>query len=663
MKKVYSILIVLAALCYSMSASAYVKYLLNEAYSSAQTSEQSGWVCPWDQSYLSLELNDLGKYVSFSPGNSGGDRCCYYTWSSAIYAGVEAYQMDFDFQIQRFGNDDEHYTEIVVLANDQHPESGHVATTDNPYIFSLAQNGVASSDGLCNFKLNGADSDINLETKAYKVQLRVNADGQVQYRIVEAFNTSEVKAMGSYTLNEGVNFGATGLYVVAGRFNAVINLFGIKIQTDVDEPYANKPNIYLSGINGNSRDVTVNYVIDPAKNHEEVLYYQYPGTEEESQDYEEDGEGNAVIQGITDSGVLRAWTECDGVKSEVTEFLIDCTPVTLVPAVATVSSVEAGYAKNYTIKVDRTQVPLSPNIFLHVKFTPEGEGTAIDEDIANGATVTVDSKGTLEVVATANGYEPSTARVDNDVEYELTKEFDFMAMSEEEVAALPYMIADTKMTDSRWFDNWHWGNYHNTDGSIFYFGKDADGNNTGVFWDETAGEWGTQRYKMNPDLRDEAYDKVFAPLKLWRNTEMGRLSGEQNPLDLYFAIHLGLWAPYNDYTGATYENTEEITIDGGYAAQFFVVEEIRYYGRNSHEPVVTVLKGNEGYKLYRYSSVIPRIRLFSPVGGDSGVQGVKDDSNLGNADAPIYNLSGVRMSKNSLPKGLYIQNGKKFIVK
>ncbi|MBQ7511575.1 MAG: hypothetical protein IJU11_02400, partial [Prevotella sp.] len=129
------------------------------------------------------------------------------------------------------------------------------------------------------------------------------------------------------------------------------------------------------------------------------------------------------------------------------------------------------------------------------------------------------------------------------------------------------------------------------------------------------------------------------------------------------AIHLGLWAPYNDYTGATYENTEEITIDGGYAAQFFVVEEIRYYGRNSHEPVVTVLKGNEGYKLYRYSSVIPRIRLFSPVGGDSGVQGVKDDSNLGNADAPIYNLSGVRMSKNSLPKGLYIQNGKKFIVK
>ena len=35
-----------------------------------------------------------------------------------------------------------------------------------------------------------------------------------------------------------------------------------------------------------------------------------------------------------------------------------------------------------------------------------------------------------------------------------------------------------------------------------------------------------------------------------------------------------------------------------------------------------------------------------------------------NADAPVYDLSGRRVAVNTtLPKGIYIRNGKKFIVK
>ena len=34
-----------------------------------------------------------------------------------------------------------------------------------------------------------------------------------------------------------------------------------------------------------------------------------------------------------------------------------------------------------------------------------------------------------------------------------------------------------------------------------------------------------------------------------------------------------------------------------------------------------------------------------------------------NEDAPIYNLQGIRMNGKNLPKGIYIQGGKKFMVK
>ena len=46
----------------------------------------------------------------------------------------------------------------------------------------------------------------------------------------------------------------------------------------------------------------------------------------------------------------------------------------------------------------------------------------------------------------------------------------------------------------------------------------------------------------------------------------------------------------------------------------------------------------------------------------TAIEGVEMDAE--DADAPVYNLRGVRMqSTDNLPKGVYIRNGKKFVVK
>lgn len=51
-------------------------------------------------------------------------------------------------------------------------------------------------------------------------------------------------------------------------------------------------------------------------------------------------------------------------------------------------------------------------------------------------------------------------------------------------------------------------------------------------------------------------------------------------------------------------------------------------------------------------------------GGITGISDIEIKQNvMENDNAPIYNLNGVRMNADNLPKGIYIKNGKKFVIK
>lgn len=76
--------------------------------------------------------------------------------------------------------------------------------------------------------------------------------------------------------------------------------------------------------------------------------------------------------------------------------------------------------------------------------------------------------------------------------------------------------------------------------------------------------------------------------------------------------------------------------------------------------VTTVLKGSEPFPILRMSDCLTNVRILRPVGTVDGISNVSTSEN--DVNAPVYNLAGVRVSGKNLPAGVYVKNGKKFIV-
>jgi hypothetical protein len=74
---------------------------------------------------------------------------------------------------------------------------------------------------------------------------------------------------------------------------------------------------------------------------------------------------------------------------------------------------------------------------------------------------------------------------------------------------------------------------------------------------------------------------------------------------------------------------------------------------------LSVIKGNETFTLYRIDTALARVRTFVST-GESGIQEV-GKAVVSDHNAPVYNLNGERVSV--LKKGVYVKQGKKFIVK
>ena len=75
-----------------------------------------------------------------------------------------------------------------------------------------------------------------------------------------------------------------------------------------------------------------------------------------------------------------------------------------------------------------------------------------------------------------------------------------------------------------------------------------------------------------------------------------------------------------------------------------------------------MLKGTELFNLYRIDTAIARIDVFKAVAGD-GIEEINNGMMVSDHNAPVYNLNGVQVNANSLQRGIYIKQGKKFVVR
>ncbi len=678
MKNVYYLFLVLVGLLCSMSVSAK-KVIYSQNFETAVNVAETGWTSPSAAAGLSIGSDENGKFLRFVP--SGNDRSAHLYWDESLIknelsADFTSYQITFGFCFTKFGNN--HMTSEIAVMSDRSVATKKANTnyrsSNGGALFDLTQlsntGRSASATGDQDFAINGDETNYKALTAGvyYTVTLDIDTLARtVQYTIKSATSDDPI-ASDIYTVPEGIDMTATGLYVLGGRYTPDIMFDDIEVS--VDKTAANTPTVTLTGINNAQRVYTIKFQED------EILHLDFNGTTTDV-NYADVDNGtytwsnnpnydpnntDAPVSDPCQSGTLKAWTTLDNLKSDevVTEVTNDV--IALPAAEAKVTNVKVGFAKTYNVTCDNSNTPLTPTIYGTYKFTgKDGKVTESTEAKAFPFTIDVDQTGTLEITSQAFGYGSTNTTVENNVEYEVKKTIDLAHMTEADITAAGFEKDDN--VTGKFADYGRFYGLSTTETEV-----DKNGNETPkkIVYNAIS-----QYTKKASDFTD---DKVIGDLVCCSQDGTTSATVSVNA-HIYQGIGLVLDGQKNDGKWITYLYFK---VNGATADDIITVASVNNYGSSSlhpsvasldeylaqdNAPVTAVLKGDEPLSLYRISDALGKVTVYSAKGGATGIKTINANTQ-NTADAPIYSLNGVRMnSKNNLPKGVYIQGGKKFVVK
>ena len=220
-----------------------------------------------------------------------------------------------------------------------------------------------------------------------------------------------------------------------------------------------------------------------------------------------------------------------------------------------------------------------------------------------------------------------------------------------------------------------------------------------------------QRYRyLQSKLNETTAHELFAPLYVWYGTTgvdksyyeedgvtpkvdpAGNLGGTTN-LQVKVGIGIVFSGQVNDAenynpNSISYSpiliNTTTMGVDGLTDDDMIVVTQITDYGTTTIHPEFPVgtdpttakteylkkhignntstCKGTETFDLHRVDAALSRVLVLSPKNA-TGIETINYNKVVSDHNAPIYNLNGVQVNPNALQKGIYIKQGKKFIVR
>ena len=678
MKNVYYLFFVLVGLLCSMSVSAK-KVIYSQNFETAVNVAETGWTSPSAAAGLSIGSDENGKFLRFVP--SGNDRSAHLYWDESLIknelsADFTSYQITFGFCFTKFGNN--HMTSEIAVMSDRSvamkKANTNYRSSNGGALFDLTQlsntGRSASATGDQDFAINGDETNYKALTAGvyYTVTLDIDTLARtVQYTIKSATSDDPI-ASDIYTVPEGIDMTATGLYVLGGRYTPDIMFDDIEVS--VDKTAANTPSVTLTGINNAQRVYTIKFQED------EILHLDFNGTTTDV-NYADVDNGtytwsnnpnydpnntDAPVSDPCQSGTLKAWTTLDNLKSDevVTEVTNDV--IALPAAEAKVTNVKVGFAKTYNVTCDNSNTPLTPTIYGTYKFTgKDGKVTESTEAKAFPFTIDVDQAGTLEITSQAFGYGSTNTTVENNVEYEVKKTIDLAHMTEADITAAGFEKDDN--VTGKFADYGRFYGLSTTETEV-----DKNGNETPkkIVYNAIS-----QYTKKASDFTD---DKVIGDLVCCSQDGTTSATVSVNA-HIYQGIGLVLDGQKNDGKWITYLYFK---VNGATADDIITVASVNNYGSSSlhpsvasldeylaqdNAPVTAVLKGDEPFSLYRISDALGKVTVYTAKGGATGIKTINANTQ-NTADAPIYSLNGVRMnSKNNLPKGVYIQGGKKFVVK
>lgn len=477
----------------------------------------------------------------------------------------------------------------------------------------------------------------------------------------------------------GVHQLPTGIYCNAGRYKSNLTFDNIMVGKAVDKQVPQTPSIAYStqgdAVSGTTRGFQIYCLLG------ETIHYEFRnGATGENLDGIEVTKGtidystiglNENIVYVTNSGTLVAWTEIGADKSKETSFEVVCEEVVLPTPVCKIVGVDDGYAKSYQVTIDNSSIVTNPNITFEYTFTDADGKEVTESNNASGSIIKLDKKGTLKLTSMLFGFTSSaTVTVENNIEYECTKVIDFEHMTSKDFETFGFTAIDPiKSTTTSGENNWS-ARYRIYDDIVvgpdttrYYLPEGITENTAGV---------NINRYVL-PDST-HTIDSIkavtlFAPLVL----PSANLSSPTTGKALSFQIKEGIGLLNNE----TAQNNVPYGFRGMNEGDFALVYKINGYGSNSihgyygsleeakaanHGALTDVVPANGTFDLYRIDTAISMIKIMSAKNGNP-ISDLRVD--LEDPNAPIYNLQGILMdcSKESLPKGIYLQNGKKFLVK
>ncbi|MCR5711857.1 MAG: hypothetical protein K6G46_05315 [Prevotella sp.] len=347
---------------------------------------------------------------------------------------------------------------------------------------------------------------------------------------------------------------------------------------------------------------------------------------------------------------------------------------------------------------------------MDFKFKSEDGSSDFTLDNQNsGAEVAVSAKGTLTIVTKALGYAEGGTSVVNDIEYTVKHDIDFQHLTGDDLIAKGFAKVDD-LNESKTSGESNWTGRRRMYYRIATGETDGEGNPTysthvvygpsGDIEGAVEGAEPIQRYKFYQSKLDKTTaSTLFAPLYTWwREAGNSGLSqadyeaaGTTN-LKMYLGIglvHSGVLGDDETYdpAGAGYGNIRlnntTLGVNGLTDDDLIVVAKIDNYGGGSLHPdfeagtdvaaareqykashlgaVMSTFKGTETFQLFRVDTALSRILVLSP--GATGIETINYNKVVSDQNAPVYNLNGVRVNPNTLKKGVYVKQGKKFIVR
>lgn len=715
MKKFY---LLLMAVVFTLAANAGTKNLVKMDFESGDPASL-GWASANLATGMSITGDEWGNYFQFSLGNNNG-RSCYNTWGSDLFTDQLAggkYHVEFEWAYATPANN-QFGTEIAVYnaAIGNGASSNATINANENTLFSVTE----SADNHELFFINGdATNTFAVSGGAwFKVLMDVDVNARkIDWSIVDQLTGETQFAAGTREFPEGTDMLAAGLKIYAARYNSVVQLDNLMIQVITDYDIANKPTIALTGVFNEQRTYSI------AFQEEEVLHVKgTDGTETEV--YYGDTEGGVYKYTTTTSGTLEAWTTSGTATSEKESVIVDCTIIQLPEATVAITNASAGFAKEYTITVSNEEVPTKPTLYLSYVYKDEsGNIVASAEEKFSGEKVSVNGKGTLTVTVVAQGFGSSVTSVTNDSEFEVKHLIDFQHMTVDELTAKGFQDKGTLDAASGGGEStWTSGqrlHYRIATGEL-----DDDGNpiwtTYPVYGASEAGLTPIQRYKfLQSKLTQEVAHSLFAPLYTWyyndgvvatscdengepltSDSEQPKESGNMvhavgGSVNVQVYIGVGFVFPgvqgdeeNYDPAGAGYGNIRvanaTLGVDGLTDDEFIIVSKIQGYGNTANHgdyPVGTdaeaakadwlqqdmggtkeVYTGLQTFQLYRIDTAISRVTVLTPKNG-TGIEETNYNKVVSDQNAPIYNLNGVQMNSKNLTKGIYVKQGKKFVVK